>query len=410
MIRMVRTASQRSDEMERLVAELASVPLMRENVFHSARFLDGAVEKELCDVLLVHRGEAIVISVKAQNRARDRESTVRWLNKHGPKAVSQLAGAYRTLRNRAFWSMHPVTGRRDFEPGSVHPVHGLALLDSSFEAPVAVSRHEMERLGGIAPVTLMTIADFSDTIKGLRTWRDLREYLDARNHVIRHPDRCVVGSELELFTYYVMQGDSFDGCVGLADARLAVKASGRGTDARTARAREWALASILEDLLTALPGFAPTQFPDDLQGLLNPLAGSAAEVIRDDLCNLSLQERAALGEQIGYQCASAAQEQGPDPLYGSVRFDRHPDKVYLVVVGWKLSPDELLVLALEALIAACVFHRRHTGVLLVANEVGDDSVWSTLGRVENIMSTPEMEQRGIELFGHVRPRKVGEAR
>jgi hypothetical protein len=112
-----------------MVAELAGRPLMRETVFHSAKYLDGQTEKELCDVLLVHRGQGILLSVKAQGRIRDPRATARWLAKNGIKAVAQLGGAYRTLASRDFWCEHPLSGRQEFAARQIAPVHGLALLE-----------------------------------------------------------------------------------------------------------------------------------------------------------------------------------------------------------------------------------------------------------------------------------------
>jgi hypothetical protein len=69
--------------------------------------------------------------------------------------------------------------------------------------------------------------------------------------------------------------------------------------------------------------------------------------------------------------------------------------VYLVVVGWNLPPPDISIMALDATIAACVFYRRAVGVALVANQVRDD-VRFTLARFENVQSSPEMEQAGID--------------
>jgi hypothetical protein len=53
-------------------------------------------------------------------------------------------------------------------------VHGIALLESAFQTTVDTSRSRLEKIAAVAPVTLMTVADFSNVAKFLRTWRDLR--------------------------------------------------------------------------------------------------------------------------------------------------------------------------------------------------------------------------------------------
>lgn len=397
-----------SERTEHLVAELLALPFMHENVFHSVRFMDNAIEKEVCDVLLVHRDECIVFSVKAQNRERDLARTERWLKKSGSGALSQLAGAYRTLKERHVWCDHPRLGRKSFLPGTARPVHGVALLESQFSTTVDIDRTRMERIATVAPVTLMTVVDFANVAKFLRTWRDLRAYLDARHSALRDPDRRFIGYERQLFKYYTANRDSFSACSGIADAAIATASQ---TDALSMRAREQALASILEDFISHIAVSHDVDLPaeaEDLREHATPVEHGRA-VLRDDLCDLTIQERAALGEQIGVLSGRAAEEQGADPFYGAVRFNRRPDKVYLVVVGWNLPPPDIAIIAFDATIAACVFYGKTVGVTLVANQVGND-VRFTLARFENVQSSPEMEQAGIELFGHVRPRRVEEAR
>jgi hypothetical protein len=114
---------------ERLLAHFVSLPLLRDNVFRAPMYLDGRTEKEVCDVLLLHRGQAIVVSLKAQERPRTDDETARWLRKNAARAVAQLGGAYRTLKIRDFWCDHDILGRKEFQAGEVLPCHGVALLD-----------------------------------------------------------------------------------------------------------------------------------------------------------------------------------------------------------------------------------------------------------------------------------------
>lgn len=65
----------RTTQLEKVVAELLSKPLMRENVFHSAKFIGGGTEKEVCDILLLHKRQGIVISIKGQDVARTEQKS-----------------------------------------------------------------------------------------------------------------------------------------------------------------------------------------------------------------------------------------------------------------------------------------------------------------------------------------------
>ena len=394
--------------VERMVAELAGRPLMRESVFHSARYLDGRTEKEVCDVLLVHRGQGILLSVKAQGRNRDRQETARWLAKNGVKAVAQLGGAYRTLANRDSWCEHPLSGRKQFGARQIVPVHGVALLESSYELEVEMAAATLDRYHATAPVTLMTIRDFLYVTQYLRTWRDLKMYLDARAAVLREPDRRLIGAESALFAYYTATRDTFVGCRGIADAKI-VRAAGQHVRPGSAfRDRERILAAILEDFLQRLPETEVSDLPEEFEAL-RPFMATDRDVLRDALCDLTIQERAAIGEQIGHLCSRAEQSTEPDPVYGAVRFDRHPDTVYVVVVGGARVREVSVIDAMDLTIAACVFHQKRTGIYLVINQVGS-GIRFHVGRAEDIHPTVEMVAAGEEYFGGTRARRIEEAR
>jgi len=134
----------RSLQVEKLVAELVGLPFMRENVFHAPQFKDGAIQKELCDAILVHRGEAILLSVKAQEKDRDEAATQRWLSKNGKAAVKQLRGACRSLRTRRIWCDHAILGRCDYERGEISVRHCVALVESNFETVVDLDGSEFD--------------------------------------------------------------------------------------------------------------------------------------------------------------------------------------------------------------------------------------------------------------------------
>lgn len=397
----------RTVKVELLLAKLASLPLMEESVFHSVKFLDGKIEKEVCDLLLMHRKEALIVQVKAQGKSRNDSASRKWAAKQFPSAASQVAGARRTLTERPTWCQHKVSGRVDFAPQDAKPRHGLVLLECEVEAvvePAVSGGRDLQ-----PPFTVMSIKDFLYVVHYLRTWRDIAKYLDARFAVLRAPDDRTIGNELALIGYYTAMGDSFRGCSGIADARI-VAARGQHVEPNSAfRDRELHLASILEDLMQRIPKTTEMQLPGDVVAKTKVpfVVGQAA--IRDELCHLTIQERAAIGEQIGHMSGRLIDERPAKPLYGAVRFNRHPDRVYMIVVAADANHADLSATSMEVTIAACVHYSKSVGITFVLNQIGDELRFN-LAKFENVQWDAEMAAAGQEYFGHIRPRTVGLAR
>jgi hypothetical protein len=387
------------------------MPLMEEAVFHSLRFQDGKLEKEVCDILLCHRGEAILLSLKAQDSVRDAEHTARWLNKQAPKALGQLRGAYRTLRERETWCQHLIHGRREFPAGSVRVRHGVALLESASEATLTNVESRLRDADDMVATTLMSVQNFTNIVHYLRTWRDVTKYLEARHACLRPPDSHTIGADLALLDYYTAMRDTFYGCAGIADARIV---SARGEHVREGsafREKEVALAAILEDSMRGIAAAGPVVLPVEGERLRRDFAEGRLDRdrVREELCELSIQERAALGEQIGVLSARACMEKSGGPFYAGVRFTRHPSKAYVVVVARDADQAELGPHVLELVITAGVYHQRPTSIGLVLNQMGDELRFNWY-MVENIGPTVEMLAMAEKYWGHIRPRSVTAAR
>jgi len=136
------------------------------------------------------------------------------------------------------------------------------------------------------------------------------------------------------------------------------------------------------------------------------VTASHKDIIRDEFCNLTIQERAALGEQIGQVAGLVAQDQDSSPLsYGAVRFNRPPREGL-----WSSSRD---VKCLQEKPHSSngadnrgMFHYgKEVGVTLVANQVGADVSFLVFA-VRNVRSTAGNGLAGDEYFGNVRPRRV----
>jgi hypothetical protein len=401
------SSNARTQKLERAVAELLTLPLLRENVFHSARYADAGVEKELCDVLLMHRGKAMIVSVKAQGADRNRQDAERWLQKAASKAVAQIAGACRTLRERSSWCEQDGE-RRELAAGEVLPVHGVALVESSFECCLTVDDGPLARARKAVPVTFMTLNDFVAVASYLRTWRDLDAYLTARTAALAEPDRSTVGAERALFSFYTVMRDSFASFRGISDAKIVAAAGRHVVEGSAFRDRERGLAAIFEEFLAQISTCGEMELPAEEEHLSAHLGNLdvGKRRLRDELCELGIQDRAALGEQIGHVCGRVAAEASVGLLvHGAVRLPTQPDKVYVIVAGWNAAHGEAGLQALDLGLAACHHYERRAAVVLLINQVGD-TVRTTLGMIENVAKDDEYAALGEELYGHIKPRRV----
>jgi hypothetical protein len=404
-------SNERTTRAEEVTARLAAMPLMEEAVFHSLRFQDGKLEKEVCDIVLCHRGEAILLSLKAQDTLRDAEQTARWLNKRAPKALGQLRGAYRTLKERETWCQHLIHGRRDFPAGSLRVRHGVALFESASEVTLTNVESRLRDADDMVATTLMSVQNFTNIVQYLRTWRDVTKYLEARHACLRPPDSHTIGADFALFGYYTAMRDTFDGCAGIPDAKI-VTARGEHVRGGSAfRDKEVALASILEDSMRGIATAGPVVLPAEGEHLRRHFSEGQVhrDRVREELCELSIQERAALGEQIAVLSRRASVEESGGPFYGGVRFTRHPSKAYVVAVARNADHAELGPHVLELVITAGIYHERPTGIGLALNQIGDELRFNWY-LVESIGPSVEMLAMAEKYWGHIRLRSVTTAR
>jgi hypothetical protein len=386
------------------MVEIASAPLLDQAVLHSCRFLDSSIEKEVCDVLLLHRGQAIVIAVKAQDVRRDFGASRKWAGKSGRKGLAQVRGAYRTLRERPTWCQHHSLGRRDFAAGSIVPRHGVALVEAKQEMIVDVGEALSPDKSGVN-TSLMSIDDFCNILHYLRTWRDLLCYLDARYRCLQFPDSATLGAEAALLGYYTAMRDTFQGCISIADAKLVTARGQHVRDGSAFRDREAAFATVLEELLACIA--QPMELPPELASwrAAADVTSESRMATREDFCDLTIQERAALGEQVCILSARVAEEQPSDPVYGGVRFTRRKDDAYMVVVAAGRDQDALRIDAMDLIISYCVYHGLKNGYAMALNQ-RDEGLTFDVMVVKNVEFSLEMMAAGEEHFGHIRQRKT----
>ena len=369
-------SKQRTRWAETYLNRFVASPLTAECVFFSAKFLDKGIEKELCDFLLILKGRAILISMKAQEEPRSRsENKLKlWAAKSAKRGIDQAKGAVRTIREKSFWCDHPRRGRVDFGPNSIkveQVVVVVEVFDDVIELP-----HSLPLNVGEVPVTYLSVNDFLNLVLELRAFRDIRAYLDAR---LCLPVRSLrsVGGEIPLYKYYVLNDQSFAGCCGYEDARIVAAASEAEWEAHLRfRPLKNKFARIIEAVSDALAvrhqkyaeGLEPSVVAlyDDPQNRKNYL------LIQEVLCDLTLAERQAIGMQFTRLIEKVRKNEKIDQMaYGAAYVDSMPDFVFVFVSSKGI--DRATIIKRESLVLRAALAKYGTRNGLVICDVNGKS-------------------------------------
>jgi hypothetical protein len=204
----------RTDDAEWVAAYIAEKPLLAESVYLRPKFNDKGKEKEVADLLLVHRGNALVLQIKCQKTPETRidDQLSRWIDKSAKSAYKQLRGALRTLSTRDYYCTHPALGRMDFNKNQLTAIHGIVIVEHRLRFLSLPQALPLETFG--VPISYFTLSDFLIHISELRTFHNLREFLDAR-HSLEHFDLRLTGCGEALLGHYMLNNGSFP--VGLTE-------------------------------------------------------------------------------------------------------------------------------------------------------------------------------------------------
>jgi hypothetical protein len=168
---------QRSKLAERYAAEFASIPLVAECVFLNPAFLDGNVEREVCDLLIVLRDQALVVQMKSQDKQHTSDKLVRWVQKETKKAARQIKGAIKTIREQPIWCLHKRRGRVRFQSSQLKVLHALAIVET--QESVAIPNGLPDYYSSV-PISYISLNDFLNLIKELRAFPEIVLYLAQR--------------------------------------------------------------------------------------------------------------------------------------------------------------------------------------------------------------------------------------
>ena len=222
LLPMPHAPKSRTEWAERKIEELLSLPFLAEFVFRSPKKLD-TTEKEVADLLLVHKGEGVLVSQKMQEGpgSRTQHKNESWVRKNAKTAANQLIGGIRSANKEPIWCNHPRRGKVTFSEGLPTLRHGIVIVETW--APVDLKADELElalTYEGV-PITYMSVNDFVNLVFKLRTVPELIAFLDARRSL---PIPClrVIGDEKCLVEMYLLQNGTLAGCIGRSYAKLVV--------------------------------------------------------------------------------------------------------------------------------------------------------------------------------------------
>lgn len=286
---------------ERQVEELLSLPLISEFVFRSPKH-KAPTEKEVIDHLIVHKGDGVLISQKAQDDPTNRTARKNelWVLNNIQDALKPIYRAIRKPGDRPKWCEHPRRGRVEFA-ALPRIVHGVALVETwrAVDLKDVAADLPLEYLG--VPITYMSISDFLNIVMQLRTVPEILEYLNARREL---PSAClhVVGDELPLYELYIMNGGNLGGCTGHADARRATETHDDLLRAALDRSVEYRFYSsqiehVADSLAERDPNYA-NGLPSEALALFDK-EGERKNylVLQEVLTDMRLTERASIGRQ-----------------------------------------------------------------------------------------------------------------
>jgi hypothetical protein len=354
----------RSKLAEIYAAKVASAPLIAENVFLSPKYLHGEKEREVCDLLVVLRDQALVVQMKSQDKPRTGEKLTRWVEKETRKAGSQIKGAVRTLRERTIWCQHPRRGRVEFKAGQLRPLQALAIVETHASVPIPKG---LPKVCDEVPISYVSLNDFLNLVRELRAFPEIAMYL-AQRAAFAEGAQIPLGGERTVYVRYVLNEGGFGGC--------------RSYDQMAQSMMEFSVGELLAEKQAAdRPAYVVEHFVDSLaariarwdEGLTPELirAFDASEArrnylrIQEEFCELRLCDRRALGRQLLEARSMLDTAQSKDMAYASARSDNKLDMLYVVAASRGIRRAELLTRAYSLLVGGLAFYKKRAGVVVV---------------------------------------------
>ncbi len=391
---------------EEQVEVLLSIPFISEFVFRSPQNQEGPrnSRREVADLLIEHMGKGLLLSQKAQEdpESRDDRRNELWVLKNAKGAVAQLAGALRSPAT-PFWCDHPRRGRVEFATGLPTIVHGVVVAESFRPVDLQSAAADLPLEYAGVPITYLSINDFLNLAMQLRTVPELYAYLQARRAL---PESALrrFGEEQVLLEYFLLC-ETFDGCRGHEHAAeiLAERAEekhavlNRMVDYRAGSAYlEYVTNALATRSAACLHGLSPRWAAsfDPTESRSNYLRMQAV------LSDLSLRERAELGENFEY-VISALADQAEGYVHNAVRLDSKPEWVFLFASSKGVAREEIFRRIEMSMRGAMAHYGKQRCMVVVDRDGAGYEVAVTRPDLVHIPTAAEV-QYGEQAFGRLR--------
>jgi hypothetical protein len=382
-------------------AELfASKPLIREFVYRSPVRMDRMIEKEVCDLLIALRGDALLVQMKCQENplARSGAKLTNWVTKHAEAAFRQIGGAIKTLETVETWSNHPRRGKVVFGAGELRPLCGIVAVESLGE-PITLPP-AFPLVHDKIPVAYFSFNDLLNVVSELRAFPEILKYLHQRSNLPVDVLRTI-GGEWVLFLYYLNHDFSFNGWRSYEDARREARTNDLFATIRAAReGNEGArlIEFVADDLATRASDYLDGMSPELVQMYDLPTQRRNHLRMQEELCDLPLRGRKLLGEQLGNVIQKIQPGSDPAMTYASASADCKPDFLYVVAATRGIHRSTVLKRGLHLLQCGLAHYAKSAG-MFVADREGQGF---EVAYMDGIPPTPEAIADGQSLFGNLR--------
>jgi hypothetical protein len=252
------------------------------------------------------------------------------------------------------------------------------------------------------PISYFSLNDFLNLIQELRAFPEILAYLEQRA-LLPEPDRAGVGGEPVIYYQYLKNEGGFAGWTNFcemqqaglsrADEMLELFRTKHDLD-RDSRFVEVVgdrLAMRLETYRHDLP-------PEVLERFDSPDNRANYLLMQEELCDLNLVERRALGKMHADLSAMLDDDSSPSSLTYAVWDDVKRGRLYIISASRGVSRRDAINAASQLLVGGLAFYGKERGIAIVARQGENFEVMLMAG----IQPTKESLAVGKARFGSLR--------
>jgi len=397
----------RTEWAERFIEKFASLPLVSEWVFRSPRRIDRGIEKEVCDLLVSLRGDALLLQMKCKEdpNSLTESKRISWVLKRTGEAANQMKGAIRSVKTTDLWCNHPRKGEVLFDRGDLTRIHGIVLVENWGDRVVLPSAFPLHH-DGIA-ISYFSVNDFQNVINELRAFPDISEYLNSRRSLPEDTLRAIGGEEI-LFLYYLLHNHSFEGWTNFDDAE---REAGRVSDrravvfaARTGQEGALLLERVADDLSGRTVDSSRDLPPDLIQGYVPPYQRIHYLCMKENICDLRLPARKLMGLKLSEAIGDLGANLSQDMKFSAAYVDYKPDFLYVLAAAKGFDRATLLKSGCYALWCGLAHYRKEEGLYIADRDGQGFEVVYLSGICEDpeVFDSPEARLAGEKMFGELK--------